>query len=174
MKAERKQALSMAVRNFRLPRYREIPDVGLYLDQTTKYIEQCLTPLGNPGLTPSMISNYVKKGLVANPVRKLYHRDQIGYLMFIALAKNVLSLDDLQTFIGLQMRTYTMEVAYDYFCLELENMLMYVFGLKEDADAVGVENSDEKTMLRNCIIAITHTIYLEKYIRAVAAEVEEA
>ena len=173
MKEIAKQRIADSVRNFRLPRYHEIPDVGLYLEQVSKYIDQTLSPLEWEGLTGSMISNYVKKGLIPSPVKKQYGRDQIGHLLFIALAKSVLSLEDLSTFIRLQERTYTTEIAYDYFCLELENVLSYVFGLKEHIDSVGVENSDEKTMLRNCIIAICHKIYLEKYIHAVAAEASE-
>ena len=172
MKAETKRDLSQSVRDFRLPRYQEIPDVGLYLEQVVKYLDQIIAPLGWESLTGSMISNYVKKGLIPSPARKQYSRDQIGHLVFIALAKNVLSLDDLTTFIRLQERTYTMNVAYDYFCLEMENILAYVFGLKEQADPIGVESSDEKTMLRNCIIAISHKLYLEKFIHAVAAEGE--
>ena len=30
------------IEQFRLPRYREIPDVGLYLDQTVKYVNRYL------------------------------------------------------------------------------------------------------------------------------------
>lgn len=173
MREQTKRSLCASIQGFQLPRYGEIPDVGLYLEQVSKYIDQTLSPLGWEGLTGSMISNYVKKGLIPSPVKKQYGRDQIGHLLFIALAKSVLSLEDLATFIRLQERTYTMEIAYDYFRLELENVLSYVFGLKEQIDSVGVENSDEKTMLRNCIIAICHKIYLEKYIHAVAAEAAE-
>lgn len=70
----------------------------------------------------------------------------------------------------LQERTYTTQRAYDYFCGELEHMLLFVFGLEDDPTDIGSDSSDEKTMLRNCIIAVTHKIYLEKFIRAVAAE----
>jgi len=173
MKEKTKQTLSHSVEHFRLPRYDEIPDVGLYLEQATKYISQYLTPLEDVTLTPSMISNYVKKGLITNPVKKQYDRDQLAHLMFIALGKSVMSLENLAEFIRLQIRTYDTRTAYNYFCLELENMLAYVFGLKDRIDPVGVETSDEKTMLRNCIIAITHKIYLEKFIHAVAAEARE-
>ena len=170
MKEEQKQALSRWVGDFRLPRYQEIPDVGLYLEQVTKYLSEYLSAVGEVQLTPSMISNYVKKDLITNPVKKQYSRDQIAHLMFIALAKSVLSLEDLREFIRLQERTYTTQRAYDYFCGELENMLLYVFGLAKTVENVGMDSSDEKTMLRNCIIAITHKIYLEKFIRAVAGE----
>jgi len=52
-------------------------------------------------------------------------------------------------------------------------MLAYVFELKDEMDTVGVESTDEKTMLRNCIIAISHKIYLEKFIHAVADEARQ-
>ena len=153
--------------NFRLPLYREIPDVGLYLEQTTRYISQLLEPLGEGAVTASMISNYVKKGLVANPVKKQYDRERIAYLIFIVLAKSVLSLDNLARFIQMQKRTYTAEKAYDYFCLELENVLSFVFGQKLVLEDVGSDSTDEKKMLRYTIIAIAHKIYLERSFAAI-------
>ena len=50
-----------------------------------------------------------------------YSREQVAYLFFIAVAKNVLSLDALACFLRLQERTYPLEKAYNYFCRELEN-----------------------------------------------------
>ena len=35
------------IEKFRLPRYNEIPNVGLYLDQVTKYIDDYLKPIGD-------------------------------------------------------------------------------------------------------------------------------
>ena len=163
MTQEKKELLAAAVRRFRLPRYQEIPTVGLYLDQTTKYISQYLDPLEENCLTNSMIANYVKRKLIANPVKKQYGREQIAYLFFIAVAKNVLSLDSLERFIRVQERTYSLDQAYDYFCDELENILAFVFGLKSSPDDVGVTRTDEKMMLRSTIIAFSHKIYLEKF-----------
>ena len=79
MKQEMKEQIAQSVADFRLPRYHEIPNVGLYLEQATKYVCEYLAPLGEYTLTPSMISNYVKKGLIANPVKKQYGRDHIAY-----------------------------------------------------------------------------------------------
>ena len=172
MNAKTKAELSQSLKDFRLPRYQEIPNVGLYLEQTSKYIAECLAPLQEAAITSSMISNYVKKGLISNPVKKLYYRDQIAHLMFIMLAKSVVSLDDLNLFIRLQERTYPTERAYNYLCDEFENMLQYVFGLKDTIDNVGMDSSDEKFMLRNTIITIAHKIYLDKYFEALATEME--
>ena len=47
------------LRDFSLPTYREIPAVGLYLDQTSKYINEVLQELPDCNITNSMISNYV-------------------------------------------------------------------------------------------------------------------
>ena len=69
MNQEIKQKIAESYLGFHLPRYQEIPDVGLYLVQAAKYINSCMAPLGETALTSSMISNYVKKGLIGNPVK---------------------------------------------------------------------------------------------------------
>ncbi len=154
--------MPVRIEAFRMPRYREIPDVGLYLDQTVKYVNRYLAPLGCMEITSSMVSNYVKKGYISNPVRKQYDADQIAYLFFISIAKSVLSMDNIARLFDMQKRMYNSEIAYDFFCEELENMLQYTFGLKGQVDEVGTptDKSETKTMLRSTIIAVTHIIYL--------------
>ena len=170
MTQEMKRTIAGTVAGFRLPRYNEIPNVGLYLEQTTKYICECLAPLQDNAITGTMISNYVKKDLIANPVKKQYTRDQIAYLLFIAMAKYVLSLDALRGFIRLQQKTYTVEKAYNYFAEEFENLLFFTFELKDSAADVGSDNTDEKRLLYSCIVAIVQKFYLEKCLEAVAKE----
>lgn len=161
-----KNAIKASVQNFNLPTYEEIPDVGLYLEQTTSYVAEHLAPLQNISITTSMVSNYVKQGLIDNPVKKLYYRDQIAYLFFIATAKTVLSLEDIQVLIHLQKNTYDTKTAYRYFSQEFENILFFIFGLKDTLDTVGSEVSDEKILLRNTIITIAHKVYLNKCLYA--------
>ena len=179
MKRETKQKIAASVADFHLPRYQEIPNMGLYLEQTSKYISEYLAPLGDYGLTNSMISNYVKKGLVANPVKKQYDREQIAYLFFIAVAKNVLSLDALTDFIALQKRTYPLEVAYDFFCRQLEGLLQFTveltdsFELSEPEYTVDTESVDARRLLYSCIVAVTQKIYLEKSLEAIVSESKE-
>ena len=75
MKPEMKARIGADIASFRLPRYSEIPSVGLYLEQACKYMGEFLTPLGDYALTPSMVSNYVKRHLIDSPVKKQYSRD---------------------------------------------------------------------------------------------------
>lgn len=168
------QQLKDSVRDFRIPRYAEIPTVGLYLEQASKYICEYLEPLGDFSLTPSMISNYVKKGLISSPVKKQYSREQIAYLFFIAVGKSVLSLDALSNFIALQKRTYDLQRAYDYFCEEFENVLAFTFEVTDVMEVKGEDNTTEKRLLFACIVAAVEKVYLENYLEALAeAETDE-
>ena len=167
--SDTKEFLQNSISAFHLPRYQELPDVGLYLEQVTKYISDHLAPLEDIMLTGSMISNYVKKGLIDNPVKKQYSQEQIAYLIFIAVAKTVLSMDDIHLLIEIQKKVYTSQIAYDYFCSEFENVLSYVFGIKDTLDTVGVEATQEKAMLRYTIITVAHKIYLDKCFSCLSA-----
>lgn len=163
-------ALSCSIRGFRLPRYHEIPDVGLYLEQTTKYVNQCIRPLGFEDVTSSMIRNYVKQGLITNPIQKQYSANQIAHLVALALLKQVTPLDHINDLFLIlnQGGTYTVPVAYDYFCEEMENILYFRFGLKDAAEEVGITSSLEKEMLRSAITAVSHIVYLNRCFQLLA------
>ena len=64
------------------------------------------------------------------------------------------------------------QIAYDYFCSEFENMLDYVFGLKDHVDNIGNDSNDTKTMLRNTIITVAYKVYLDKYLSVLHAAEE--
>ena len=155
-----KDALADSMHGFRLPRYREIPDVGLYLEQAAKYINQIIEPLGFGVFTGSMIRNYVKQRLVSNPINKQYSANQIAHLIAIAILKQVTPLEYVNDLFSMQKKVYSDQTAYDYFCEELENILYYRFGLKETFEDIGVTDSLEKEMLRSAIIAVSHIVYL--------------
>ena len=134
--------------------------MGLYLEQTVQYINRCLAPLNCVEITGSMVRNYVKMGLVHHPAGKQYYADQIAHLIVIAILKHTLSLEHIGALFRLQQDVFSDQIAYDYFCEELENILYFRFGLKDTVDEVGVLSSQLKDMLRSAIIAVTHYIYL--------------
>ena len=78
------------------------------------------------------------------------------------MAKSVLTMENIGRLFDMQKKAYTAETAYDYFCMELENMLQYTFSLKDELDVVGTpeDQSEAKIMLRSTITAVTHIIYL--------------
>ena len=109
MNEEYRQKLSQYVADFRLPRYRELPDFGLHLEQVTRYTARYV-----PGpLTGSMVSNYVKQKLIPGPVKKAYSRDSIAYLIFLSYIKAVMPLENIGLMMEIQKSSYDLQVAYD-------------------------------------------------------------
>ncbi len=150
------------VRNYRLPSYSEIPDVGLYLNQTVSYINRFLTLFPGFSITESMVSNYVKNKLADNPVKKQYSRDMICSLLFIAVSKSIASLDDIRLLLTFRRESgYGVEEAYAFFKREFELSLASVFGFaceraqKEETESAGEELLDKLTS------AVAHKIYVE-------------
>ncbi len=147
------------IKNFRMPRSAEVASIGLYLDQTTKYINEVFRPLGCVEVTPSMISNYVKKKYIGKPIKKLYSREQIICLMFIALAKLVLSMDNIDMF--LKTDPFPMDGdEYDSFCDSFENILGSVFGFGKLTAADVSPESEKERFAVSLMTAIAHYIYL--------------
>lgn len=87
MEAEKCRQRSEPVRSFHVPRLQEIPDVGLYLEQVTRYVNQSLAGCGISPITAAMVSNYVKQRLIPGPEKKGYSAESIAYLMFVACKK---------------------------------------------------------------------------------------
>ena len=114
-----------------------------------------------------MIRNYVKMGLVNNPEKKLYYRDQIAHLITITILKSVIPLDSIQLFFTVQQRVYSDQVAYDYFCMELENILHARFGVTETVEDIGSTNSIQKEMLRSAITAVSHLVYVNECLKRI-------
>ena len=137
--------------SFRLPRYAQIPNVGLYLEQVVRYVNAHLAPLGEPELTSSMVSNYVKQSLISAPIKKTYPSEHLARLLFIAVVKPVVPLEGLRLMFSIQGDSYPLPTAYDYFCDEFENMLGAAFGIAPAREGLGETQSDAKDLLRNTI-----------------------
>ena len=151
-----------AIEGFRLPRYAQIPDVGLYLEQVVRYVNTHLAPLGEPELTISMVSNYVKQGLISSPIKKSYTAEHLARLMFIAVVKPVVPLEGLRMMFSIQGDNYTLPTAYNYFCDEFENMLGAAFGLAPAREGLGE------------IVATVNKVYLDRYLEEYQKQREEA
>ncbi len=152
------------MKDLHLPAYREIPGVGLYLDQTSEYINDCLKDLDECAITNSMIANYVKKDLIDNPVKKRYYRDQIACLIFIVMTKSVLSLDDVAVLFRLQKEKYSCEEAYVCFRDFFEK-------LSEGEDVVlKKDEKEEKVLLRDITMTIVTNLSLHRRLKEIGGK----
>lgn len=87
--------------NFKLPEYKELSDIPLYMEQVIGYIQQVVAPLDESEniITPFMVNNYVKAKIVEPPVNKKYDKNHLAYLIAITILKSCVSMKDLRTLI---------------------------------------------------------------------------
>ncbi|MBP3577589.1 MAG: DUF1836 domain-containing protein [Lachnospiraceae bacterium] len=81
----------------------EIPNIDLYMDQVTTFMDQHLEKTKRYSedklLTKTMINNYTKNDLLPSPVKKKYSKDHMVMLIFIYYLKNFLSITDIQSLV---------------------------------------------------------------------------
>lgn len=82
----------------------EIPNIDLYMDQVTTFMEdQLASSKRHPEdkiLTKTMINNYAKNHLLPPPVKKKYSKEHLFILTFIYYFKNILSINDIQVLLA--------------------------------------------------------------------------
>lgn len=147
--------------DFTLPRYNEIPDVGLYLKQVVKLIGDVVEPYFGLKVSDTMLSNYVKMHLISSPVKKVYDRKQIASLLFIVLAKSVVSLENIQTMLMLQEESHNPQDAYNYFCDEFEKALLFVNEKGQGPEPIVESENPNKRLLARVIITMAHKYSLD-------------
>ena len=161
MNIESNRRVAACAAGFALPRYADLPTVGLYLDQTVQFVNGYFRTFQGVELTASMVSNYVKKGILSHPIKKKYTREQLACLIYIVVSKTVLSMENIDTLFRMQRAHYSSAQAYDTFCDELENCLPYVFGLSKTMKDPAPDADDERKLLRSTIFSAANKIYLD-------------
>ena len=103
---------------FSYPKWEEIPNIALYLDQVLLYVNQVCAPVSpdtDKGLTASMVNNYVKHGYLTKPVKKKYHRQQIARLIAIRTLKSVFSIQEIAQTLNTLQDEASSEQLYNAF-----------------------------------------------------------
>ena len=83
------------LKNVRLPRWKELPDLELYMDQLIALMGRYLQNYpgaGDKGLTAAMVNNYVKQKIIPAPNKKKYDREHLAYLIMICVLKPVVPI----------------------------------------------------------------------------------
>ena len=149
---------------FSLPPYHEIPDVGLFLEQTSKYVSGCLEPQTGLSLTPFMISNYVKQKLIPHPVKKQYGREQIAILFVISLLKTVLSLDEIRLLLDISAIREDTAIVYETVSVFLSDALARVLRGAKPAQAKSTGKTAATELLTDTLLTVAHRLSLyEKF-----------
>lgn len=168
MNEGRIEEITSEIMKFRMPRYQELPRINLYLEQIIDEVVYILNPIlgvneeGNKWITRTMVGNYVKQGIIPRPVGKKYTKEHIAYLVYVSIAKQVLSMDEIKRLLEIQRKAYPIKLAYNYLCNEFENALQEIFK-REDLCPPSYKTSDvEANVFRSTVIAVGYTIYTRK------------
>jgi len=106
---------------FELPSFKELPNVPLYMEQVTAYINKTLAPMSPKDseiLTSYMVNNYVKARIIKEPTKKKYNEEHLGYLLAISSLKNSLTMAELSHLIALDADiTEDKSVLYRFFAM---------------------------------------------------------
>ena len=103
---------------FSYPKWEDIPNIDLYLDQVLLYVNQVCAPISpdkDKGLTASMVNNYVKHGYLTKPDKKKYQRKQIARLIAITTLKSVFSIQEITQTLNTLQTQASSDQLYDAF-----------------------------------------------------------
>ena len=123
----------------------DIPDIDLYMDQVTTFMESHLkNTTRDPGtdkiLTKTMINNYAKNDLLPPPLKKKYTKDHVLLMIFIYYYKGILSISDIQELLEpIKNRFFQNGETYD-----LSRVYEEVFGLEREQKDVLKADVEEK------------------------------
>lgn len=103
---EKTSAVCENIKNFRLPRWNDLPDLDLYMDQVIALINKFIAPIcskNDKALTPSMVNNYVKLGAMPPPEKKKYSRIHLAQLIIICVLKQVMPIPTISELIKMAL-----------------------------------------------------------------------
>ena len=161
----------------------QIPDIDLYMDQVTTFMEEHLKDTrrypDDKVLTKTMINNYAKNNLLPPPVKKKYSKDHMLMLIFIYYFKSLLAFNDIETlfapitskhFSGCSSKLSLEDIYREVFTLEdgeMKNLKADVeakFGraMETFQDAPITEQEREYLQLFSFICELSFDVYLKK------------
>ncbi len=157
------------------PRLAEFPQVELYMDQVLNILEGACLPFCPPAagatkneikkerlLTPAMINNYVKQGLLPPPHKKRYQPRHLAALLLICLLKSLLPISDIKRLLAgcFESGGELQPAAYDYFCAALEQAFAEE-ALPEAAEAPAPLPQPQALLIRQAAQAYAQKVRLQ-------------
>ena len=161
----------------------EIPNIDLYMDQVTTFMDEHLESSkrfdDDKILTKTMINYYTKNDLLPPPVKKKYTKEHMLLLIFIYYFKNFLAINDIKSILA----PITKQFFNENDGLSLENIYEEIVNLahenvnsqlrdiirklkKSDEVFSDIDNPDEKKALANFafICMLSFDVWVKKNI----------
>lgn len=161
---------TILIEKIHIPRWEELPNVDLYMDQILTFINSSLSEYinfsddedKNKILTKTMINNYVKNNILEPPVKKKYSKAQCAKLFVICILKQVFSMNEISSLINIALESTDISHAYNSFCSLFEEAVISIFEKKEFSK---VDASNEnRYLLKAVLLSCSYKIYVQNLI----------
>ena len=124
--------------NYKLPAWKELPDIGLYMDQVIALLGQYLDfiPVEDPKnkpVTPTTINNYVRLKVMPAPEKRKYYRIHIAYLIMIFTLKQGTSINAIQQLLPASADEEEVKTFYTSYVERLQKIALFYTSQTRDA-----------------------------------------
>ena len=162
------------ISKFHIPRWEELPDINLFLEQVVTLINNHLTPYifmnsdskdETDLLTKTMINNYVKHNIIEAPIKKQYTKSQVAKLFAICVLKQVYSMQDIKKLLKMALKS-DIQISYNKFCTLFEEALDCAYNKKDFIDTTST--NEYQYLLKTVLLYCSYKIYSKNIV-----EIEE-
>ncbi len=171
--------LSAILADYKLPTWDELPDIELYMDQVIslikKYLEIFYEVTGSDKfVTPSMINNYVKLGIIPAPVKKKYSKKHLAYLLVVCTLKQTLDMSTIQKIIPTGIDDAQAERIYSSFVHNHQKAYSYVIeNVKIVADPILKFESENPDRVNDLVMQVSASANIFKILTEQLAKISE-
>ena len=144
---ERIKAWEDKLSGYSLPKWEDIPDFGLYMEQVIVLMKQYFdvfpnSPDGEQLITAAAINNYVRTKVLPKPEKKKYYRLHIAYIIMICVLKQSVSISFFQKLIPIDVGEDRVRETYNAYSRQFMETAEYF--TKQIGD-ITAPLSDEET-----------------------------
>ena len=148
-----------------LPRWDELPDISLYLEQVLELINSSLCEYLDSDrngriITQTMVNNYVKHGFIQSPIKKRYDKTSLASLIVIAVLKDIFTIKEISQLISLAIDANNPEESYNYFCQLVEKTTENV--LMQGKQKILCNEKDPRGICSSAVMAFASKYYVNK------------
>lgn len=146
------------LKGYTLPLWDALPEIELYMDQVIslleKYLEIYPRALGKDKfITPAMINNYVKLGIIPAPEKKRYSKKHIALLLIIFTLKQTHDMATIQKILLSNTDEQFIKKTYDSFVKNQQKAFSYVVeNIKVVANPIFENEADNPERLCDLLV----------------------
>ena len=158
------------LKNYQCPKWKDLPDFDIYMDQVIFFINDRLHPLyfdkskDEKVITSNMVNNYVKNSIVKPPIKKHYKQYHLAFLIAVCILKRCYSLNEITRLIEIEqaMDFPSISIVYDSFSSCFDHYLHQVVLYGTVKEEYIYESPKKEQLLLNSVVkTVVYKIYTE-------------